>query len=104
MPNVKFNYLYRDGANYKNDGFAVFDNATDVCLSDLESLIRSRLYDGAWFYVDQFQLPDLHFTTCDNAIDHAWHEFESIMITNEPADAAMSLPAFIAILTKLPIP
>jgi hypothetical protein len=94
MPNIKFNYLYRDGGNYKNYNSVIFANADNIDLSDLEALIKSKLIYGEWFYVNEWKLPDLHFGTWDNDIDHTFHEFESVEYTDEAANAELSLDDF----------
>lgn len=83
MPNIKFSYRYRDGANYKNHSFIIFNNPTDLALAEIEASILSKLIDNTWFYADKWNVPDLHFGTWDNEIDHIWHEFESIEFTDE---------------------
>jgi aryl-phospho-beta-D-glucosidase BglC (GH1 family) len=101
MPNIKFNYLYRDVGNYKNFNSTILENDQSISLKDLESLIKSKLIDGEWFYVDQLKLPDLHFGTWDNEIDHTFHEFESVEYTDEPGNAAFALTEFVGILKSL---
>ncbi|MFA6248661.1 MAG: hypothetical protein WC615_17095 [Mucilaginibacter sp.] len=86
MPNIKFHYLYRDGANYKNHSFVIFNNPTSIALAEIENIIHQKLIDGTWFYADKWNLPDLHFGTWDNEIDHTWHEFESIKFTDETGE------------------
>ncbi|MET3977634.1 hypothetical protein ABIB62_000201 [Mucilaginibacter sp. UYP25] len=83
MPNIKFSYRYRDGANYKNHSFIIFNNATNIPLADIEKTILAKLIEDAWFYADKWNVPDLHSGTWDNEIDHTWHEFESVEITDE---------------------
>jgi hypothetical protein len=83
MPNIKFHYLYRDGANYKNHSFVIFNNPTNIALAEVEKSIQQKLIEDTWFYADKWNLPDLHFGTWDNKIDHTWHEFESIEFTAE---------------------
>jgi len=100
MPNIKFSYLYRDGANYKNYNSIIFDNPDNIVLSELENLIRSKLIDGTWFYVNEWKLPDLHFKAWDDGIDHAWHEFESVEYTDEQINIPCKLDEFIAIIEK----
>lgn len=95
MQNMRFNYRYRDGANYKNHGFVIFDNPKQIKMDYLLSLIKSQLIDETWFYVDRWHLPDLHFGTWDNEIDHTWHEFESIEFTTEPPNINLNLCDFI---------
>ncbi len=103
MPNIKFNYLYRDGGNYKNFNSIVFSNPQNIGLSTLEDLIRSKLIFQHWFYADQWQVPDLHFGTWDNELDHTFHEFESVEHTDDVADNGKDLTSFINILKSLPI-
>lgn len=83
MLNIKFSYLYRDGANYKNHRFIILNNPTNVALAELESIIHQKLIDGTWFYADKWNLPDLHFSAWDNEIDHTWHEFDAIEFTDK---------------------
>ncbi|MES2267878.1 MAG: hypothetical protein V4520_14040 [Bacteroidota bacterium] len=83
MPNIKFSYRYRDGANYKNHGFLIFKNPTNVTLAEIEASVLSKLIDETWFYADKWNVPDLHFGTWDNEIDHTWHEFENIELTDD---------------------
>ena len=102
MPNIKFNYFYRDGGNYKNFNSAVFHNPQNIELSALEALIHSKLIFHHWFYADQWHLPDLYFDTRDNELDHTFHEFESVEYTDEPADDGADTALFINILKNLP--
>lgn len=102
MPNIKFNYLYRDGGNYKNFGSIVFSNPLNIELLALEELIRSKLTSHHWFYADQWQVPNLHFGTWDNELDHTFHEFEGVEYIDEPADAGTDITLFINILKSLP--
>lgn len=100
MPNIRFNYRYRDGANYKNHGFVIFDNPQQINLDYLQLLIKSKLINETWFYADQWQLPDLHFGTWDNEIDHTWHEFENIDYTNEVPNTVLNISGFISAIKR----
>lgn len=53
MPNIKFSYLYRDGANYKKYDNVIFANPENIDLSELDILIKSKLIDKTWFYADE---------------------------------------------------
>jgi hypothetical protein len=83
MPNIKLYYMYRDGANYKNHGEVIFRNPDVLSIETIENILRSKLIDEAYFYVDKWNLPDLHFGKWDNEIDHTFHEYESVEYTNE---------------------
>jgi hypothetical protein len=80
MPNIKFNYLYRDSSNYKKFKSVIFSNPDDVELSELEALIKSKLIDETWFYADQWNLPEIFTDIVDFRIDPTWHEFEVLNI------------------------
>lgn len=101
MLNIKFNYLYRDGANYKNFGSVIFDNTIDSNLDLLLKIIKPKLIDETWFYANEWNLPDLHFNTWDNEFDHTWHEFESIEYTYEAPNEKMTLIEFIYFIRTL---
>ena len=95
MPNIKLNYLYRDGANYKNFSSVIFDNPDNINIDVLLKIIKPKLIDETWFYVHQWNLPDLHFAKWNNEFDHTWHEFESIEYTSEAPNTEIKLTEFI---------
>ncbi len=90
MPNIKFSYLYRDAGNYKNYGWVVFDNSTNLPLETIEANIKRNLIDGRWFYAEAWQVPDLRFADTSHN-DPTWHEFESVVYTSMPVSTARSL-------------
>ncbi|WP_413670619.1 hypothetical protein ACEN9X_12165 [Mucilaginibacter sp. Mucisp86] len=96
--NIKFNYLYRDGANYKNLKSIIFNNPENITLSTVQNLIQAKLMGGEYFYANDWQVPDLHFSTWDNELDHTFHEFESVEYTDELADEGADIALFINIL------
>jgi hypothetical protein len=98
--NIKFSYLYRDGGNYKNYNFLIFSNPSNVDLSELTTLLQSKLIDNTWFYVNEWRLPDLHFNNRDNITDPTWHEFESIEYTDEPQNTPLNLDELISEIRK----
>jgi len=104
MPNIKFNYLYRDAGNYKKFSSVIFANPQNIELSVVEDLIGSKLISHHWFYADQWQVSDLHSGTWNNELDHTFHEFESVEYTDEVADSSRNLTFFINILKSLQTP
>ncbi|SHN25745.1 hypothetical protein [Mucilaginibacter sp. OK098] len=100
MRNIKFNYLYRDSANYKKYGAVIFANPDNIELSERETLIRSKLIDGQWFYADEWGLPELFGGTFDYRIDPTWHEFEGVEYSNELAIQFIAIEKFKALLEK----
>ncbi|HTE00463.1 MAG TPA: hypothetical protein VK668_14315 [Mucilaginibacter sp.] len=91
MPNIKFNYRYRDSANYKNHDFVIFKNDPSLSLKDLEELIKSKLIDETWFYAHEWKLPELFLDSFDFKIDPTWHEFENVEYTDEAPNSLFSL-------------
>ena len=91
MSNIKFNYLYRDSANYKKYGFVIFANRDNLELSEVEKGIRAKLIWGEWFYADEWGLPELFLETVDFKNDPTWHEFESVEYTDELQNVPLSL-------------
>lgn len=83
--NIKFTYLYRDGANYKQWGEAVFTNDNCIDFQVVRDRIIARLIDNEWFDAEKWKLPDLHFSNWDGAIDVPMHELDAIEETTESA-------------------
>lgn len=96
MANIQFNYLYRDGGNYKKYHSVIFTNPTNMTLIELSKLIHSKLIDGIWFYANQWSLPDLRGETFNSDTDPTWHEFESINYTDESVTFSYNIGQFIA--------
>jgi hypothetical protein len=69
-------------------------------LSELETLIKSKLIDETWFYAEEWQLPEIFTDIVDFIIDPTWHEFESVEFTDEAANSTISLTEFMAIIEK----
>jgi hypothetical protein len=101
MPNIKFSYLYRDGANYKKFNAVIFKNDPPISIEELEILIKSKLIYGEWFYADQWELPEMFLDSFDHKIDLTWHEFESVGYTNESSNTSMDIQEFVNVLILL---
>ena len=84
--NIQFNYLYRDGSNYKNYGSIVFGNHNNISIILIENTIRENLIDGEYFYAKKWKLKSLFFEE-PNCDDHEFHEFDSVEITSEQSNA-----------------
>lgn len=84
--NLKFNYLYRDSGNYKQFGSIVFSNPNRLSERKVDSALRSLFIDSKYFVHTNFNIPSLFFENT-NSEDHDWHEYESIIVTDEnPTD------------------
>ena len=101
MPNIKFNYLYRDGGNYKKFHSVIFENDQSISIEELESLIKSKLIYGGWFYADQWKMPEIFLDTFDFKIDPTRHEFESVEYCDELINSIFTLAEFVETLKGL---
>ena len=95
--NIKFSYLYRDASNYKQFNEVVFSNSNEIPLEKIDLFIRANLISGFWLMPKDWNLPDLHFKEYqwDDNLDHGWHEFESVQITEEMAHQGRSIEEFL---------
>ena len=95
--NIKFCYLYRDASNYKQFNEVVFSNPNEIPLEKIDLFIRANLISGFWFIAKDWNLPDLHFKEypLDSDIDHGWHEFEFVQITEEMAHQGRFIEKFL---------
>lgn len=77
---VVFEYMYRDGGNWKAFGELLL-NGMD---SDAETKLRATLEWGDQFVAEQVGVPPLqekHFMDCESSpsdLDHGFHEFVGI--------------------------
>ena len=97
MPNIKFNYLYRDSGNYKVFNSVIFKNDQSISLKELDELIKSKLIYDEWFYAEQWKMPELFNDYFDFKTDPNWHEFESVEYADKPANSVISLKEFMDI-------
>jgi hypothetical protein len=93
--NVSFEYLYRDGANYKNRGEVVFTTASGLNLEELERQIRQALIDELNFVAERAGIPSLYFSKWDESIDHTWHEYAGLSWTDESPTQPETIEQFI---------
>ena len=94
--NIKFSYLYRDYANYKNHGAVILPNPNAIALKEIEAIIKSHLIDNTWFYSIEWNVPDLHFDSWDPEDDHFLHEFGSVEETEEPTHSDIGIDLFLS--------
>lgn len=78
--NLLFRYLYRDAANYKQYGEAIFANQTMLLPAEIEKQIRACLKDGEFFIARQVNLDERFFDALRED-DHPWHTFERLEVT-----------------------
>ena len=85
MSNVKFNYLYRDGANYKSWGEVVFANLENLALDESAKIFVNAFLPDKLFIASQISIPE-KFLFLDGRFtkdDHCYHEFDCIEVCEE---------------------
>lgn len=81
--NLKLNYLYRDGANYKQFGSVVFANPNFITPRIASEKLRNNLISNEFFLPQDYELPRLQYHPYDPEIDHDYHEFENFEWTED---------------------
>ncbi len=80
--NIRFDYLYRDGGNYKSWGAVIFENPDRISINDINKRLRKAFDSQELFIAKQIRIPevfpDINEPTRD---DHCFHEFDSIAQT-----------------------
>lgn len=89
-----FEYLYRDGSNYKAWGEILLSGSASP--NDIEAL-RACLESGEYFVAEQVGIPPVYRELWDlsggpTSDDHALHEFVTLRAASE--DERKSLPLF----------
>jgi hypothetical protein len=93
--NIKFNYLYRDGGNYKVWGSEIFSNPDSLLLNEVEERIRKSLIDGEFFDPKYWMVKRLKHDDWVPELDHTWNEFDSIELTQEEPTIDCSITEFL---------
>jgi hypothetical protein len=85
MSNIRFNYLYRDGANFKSWGEVIFSNRSDRKVDEIETALLSAFLPDKQFIASQISIPEVFLFGSDKPTkyDHCFHEFDRVEICNE---------------------
>ena len=75
---IVFEYLYRDGGNFKNWGEVSFKNEHALGVEEIDAQIRESLIDGMYFSAEKVGVPTLYFDERKDELDHEWHEFDRV--------------------------
>jgi hypothetical protein len=90
MTNIKFNYLYRDGSNYKSWGEVVFANPENLVADEVGKRLVDAFLPDQLFVASQVSIPE-KFLFLDGELseyDHCYHEFDCVEICEEsPTDS-----------------
>ncbi len=100
--NIKFNYLYRDGGNFKVWGCEIFSNPDSIETDNIEARIKQSLIDGEFFDPEKWGVSRLKFDDWVPKLDHTWNEYDSIEITNEEPTIHYSINQFLEVIRKAP--
>ncbi|MFC3414680.1 hypothetical protein [Algoriphagus hitonicola] len=93
--NLKLNYMYRDGANYKQFGWVIFANPGFLCPRRAAEQFKEKLIYGEYFVPQDWGLARLQKYAYDPEIDHEWHEFENFEWTEEDATDEREISRFL---------
>ena len=97
--NIRFNYLYRDAGNYKEFGEIIFTNQDSKSLKEIELAIRKNLIEGEFFIPEKWNVPRLSFENYLPELDHDYHEFESVEVTDENLTENKDISVFLNLIS-----
>ncbi len=85
MNKIKFNYLYRDGSNYKSWGDVVFSNPEQLALNEIEAKLVGSFLPDKLFTASQISIPEkfLFANGQFTKYDHCYHEFDRVEVCEE---------------------
>lgn len=89
MNNIRFNYLYRDGSNFKSWGGVVFSNPENLNVNQIKAKLLKTFLPDKQFIASQISIPEKFLFTNRNFTksDHCFHEFDCVEICQEnPTD------------------
>jgi hypothetical protein len=89
MDHIKYNYLYRDGSNYKSWGEVVFTNPEQLTVDEIEIRLIDAFLPDNLFIASQVSIPEkfLFASGKFTKFDHCYHEFDTVEICEEnPTD------------------
>jgi hypothetical protein len=100
MDNIQFNYLYRDGGNYKKWAEVVFTNPDGLSPEDITRTLRGCFLQDGLFVASQVHLPEVFLFAKGNATsdDHCFHEFDGVTVSTQSPkdDHTRSITEFLA--------
>jgi hypothetical protein len=88
---VKFNYVYRDGSNFKSWGEVIFSNLENLPLNEIETKLINAFLPDNQFIASQISIPE-KFLFANGKLtkyDHCYHEFDCVEICQENSTDAL---------------
>lgn len=85
MNNIKFNYLYRDGGNFKSWEEVIFSNPENLTVHEIETKLLNAFLSGKQFIASQISVPEKFLFEKGKFTknDHCFHEFDCVEICQE---------------------
>ncbi|WP_018342374.1 hypothetical protein [Cytophaga aurantiaca] len=83
IKNVRFNYQYRDTANFKQYGSVIFSNPNQLSIETIEEQLKEVLIDQEYFIPKACEVPLIYRFPFDSELDHEWYEMDSVEETNK---------------------
>lgn len=93
--NLRMDYMYRDGANYKQFHSIVFSNKQRMSPQKATEKMREKMINGEFFKPKDWGLKNLHAHPYDPEIDHEWHELEGFECTKSKATSTWDISEFL---------
>ncbi|HET7142373.1 MAG TPA: hypothetical protein VFI68_00010 [Anaerolineales bacterium] len=92
MNNVKFNYLYRDGSNYKSWGEVIFSNPENLTVTEIEEKFLHAFLPDKQFIASQISIPEkfLFMGGKFTRYDHCYHEFDCVEVCQEDSNDSLA--------------
>jgi hypothetical protein len=91
VENIKFVYLYRDGANFKSWGEIIFENPKHIPLAEIEKRLIDNFLPDKLFIASQISIPEkfLFLGGKFTKSDHCYHEFDCIETCEEKSNDSL---------------
>jgi hypothetical protein len=93
--NLKFEYLHRDGGNYKLFGSIILENTNEISAAHASGLLNKKLIDSQYFYPKETKVPLFEDHKKDSEFFTDWYEFEQFSYTEEKGTNFCSVEEFI---------
>ncbi len=95
LVNIKFEYLHRDGGNYKIFGFIILKNINKISPEQATVLFEKKLIDTKYFYPKKAKIPLFEEHKGDSKFFTDWYEFDKFSLTDENPSDSRSIKQFI---------
>lgn len=93
--NLRFEYLHRDGGNYKIFGSIIIKNIDKISPSKATLLLEKKLIDAEYFYPEIAKIPLFEEHKGDSEFFTDWYEFDKFSLTDENPNDPRSFKEFI---------